>query len=385
MALLSRKQQIALKVEGTEGTAVTLGAAGAKMLCYDPSFSADIGLHERNPCRSSLTPLTKIPGRQAAGLSWRTELKGSGVVATRPAWDAALRCCGFTSAAVSTIACGTIAGGPFLPGETITGSSSGGTGRVVGQIDDGDAAISYVPTSGATVFNADDVFTGGTSAATCAASAGPAASKGYEYRPASSGVPSCSAARFKDGMKAKIHGARGNVAIDAKAGEPAFLAFNFEGVYSGVSDKALLSPTYETTSPPAFLNAQSVISGLTAVFTTANLDMQNTLAAREDANATKGIKSVIISARAPRLTLDPEMELVATEDYYGELVAATAGRWYAEIGSTAGNKIVIAVPRTQYGGVDEGDREGIATANLEINCVTNSIDLGDNEVQIAML
>jgi len=175
------------------------------------------------------------------------------------------------------------------------------------------------------------------------------------------------------------------VTVEGNAGEPVFLNFNFDGVYSAVADVSLLTVTYETTTPPVLLGAGASVSGLTMVWTQLNLDMQNVLARRTDANSTNGYLSTLITGREPKVTVDPEMVLVASEDVYGELAAGTTGRFYAEVGSTAGNKIAIGCPVIEYANVGEGEREGNSVAQLELNAVSTTVSTGDDEVQIAMI
>ena len=276
---------------------------------------------------------------------------------------------------------GTISSGPFVPGETITGSSSTATGRVVGEI--AASPVKFVVVTG--TFNTDDQLSGGVSSAGCSVSNAAIASQGFEYRPTSDAPPSATVGRYKDGTRNLIHGARGNVTIEGTAGEPVFLNFTFSGVYNDATDLSLLSPTYETTDPQPLLDVGCTVTGLTVVFAALNVDIGNTVAAREDANNAKGIKSFLITERNPRLTIDPEMVLVATEDFYGQLAAAGTGRIYAEIGATAANIITVAAPVAQYIAVGEGDRTGNAVANLEFALVSTTVSTGDDELQIAMI
>jgi len=383
MSLLQRKRQIVVAIEGNEGTAATIAATDGKMQVYDLEFSLDPNMQDRDPARSTLTPLDGIVGKQSSMVRWRTELKGSGALATRPSWDKALRCCGFTAAAVSTISVGAISGGPLQPGETITGSSSAATGRIVGEIATGVSMVHYVPTSG--TFNSDDVFTGGTSGATCASAGDPAGSKGWEYKPASSSIPSATLAAYLDGTRGVGAGGRGNVRISGNVGELVFLEFEFSAVYESYTDQSLLSITYETATPKPLLDSGHRFDGSTTPFAALNIDMANTVAERTDARASKGILSYLITERAPTLSIDPEDVLVATKDYRGRLVGANTGYFFAKIGSVAGNKIVIGAPRIQYRSVGEGERNRIATANLEFGLVAVNASSGDGEIQIAMI
>lgn len=381
--LLTRKAQIAVKVETTEGTAVTLGASSAGMLVYDPVFTPGFERFVRNPARAKLTPLGGIIGKRTATISFKTELKGSGSTSTVPAWSNAVRACGFTYTTISSM---TVSGltGSLVPGDTITGSSSGATARVVGEWDGGATSIRLVPLT-STPFESGDVITGA-AGGTCSFSAVAVAGQGFEYRPVSSNVPSVTVGLFMDGLKKTIRGARGTMTIEGTVGEPVMLNFTFSGVYDNVVDAALLTGVdYEDNDPVAFLNVDAIIGDLAACFASANIDVANSVVERECANNASGVISYFITERAPTLSLDPEMELVATHDFYGRLLAQTNARFYFELpGSTVGTKVGVAAPRGQYTNVGEGDRNGLAVADLEVALVSASVDTGDDELQIAV-
>ena len=381
--LLSRKAQVAVELESVEGTAETLVDADATMLIYDPGYTLNIGRFQRNPARATLSQLAGIVGAQGAGISRATELKGSGAVGTEPAWSDAIQISGFAKATVSTVAIGAVTNGPFEPGETITGAG-GATGRVVGEVANGDAAISYVVISA--VMGSAELITGATSGATATSTGAPAADKGFEYRPASSSISSGTVGLYEDGLRKMIHGARGNLTVEANLGEPVFLNFDMSGVYNAETDTALLSPTYESTIPKAFLNVgATVLSDAAALFTTMSIDLVNEIVARESANEAKGLLSYLITGRGPTASFNPEKKLVADHDAYGALIAGTAGRLYAELPGAAGEKITIASPRCLYSDVGRSDRSGLKVADVVLELVAATVSGGDDELQIAML
>jgi len=245
--------------------------------------------------------------------------------------------------------------------------------------------VYLVQTTPTTQFNTDDTLTGSISGSTCHVSATTQSNQGFEYRPASSGVPSATVDLYKDGKMIRIYGARGNVALSGNVGEPVFLDFTFTGVYDAETDTALLSPTYETTDPQPLLNAAAKVDGYSAVFAAMNMDMANTVAERASANASKGILSFHITERNPQITVDAEDVLVATKDFKGRLVANNTGYFVANVGSTAGNKVTIGAPTIEYDSVGDSDREGISVADLTLNAVSTTPSSGDDEVQIAMI
>jgi len=91
--MLARKLQIALKLETTEGTAVTVAAADADLYVNEVSFTPDIQTVPRNPLRATLTNLPHLIGKKGAQISFKTELTGSGTAGTAPSLGDALKAC----------------------------------------------------------------------------------------------------------------------------------------------------------------------------------------------------------------------------------------------------------------------------------------------------
>ena len=380
--LLSRQAQVAAKVEGTEGSEESLAGTDV-VLVYDVSFTPDVSTFERTPARSTLSKLPSVRGTKLGTLTFRTEIKGSGSVGTAPEWDEYLQACGFAKATVSSIAIGSITGGPFQAGELITGGTSSGTGRVVGDVATGASVVPYVVVSG--TLQSGEVLTGGTSGATATTSAGPTASQGFEFKPASSSVPSVTIALYLDGLKHTLVGARGNVTASAVVGEPGFFEFTFTGVYKSTADVAMLTATYDTTVPPVFLGVGLTFHGFTPVFTTLGFDLGNTVEPRRNANDSLGAKSAIITGRSPTATIDPELDLVAQFDFFGRLRNGDQGRFACSMGSTAGNKVTLASPKCQIDSLGSADRNGIAAGDLTLNLATSTVNTGDDELQIGVL
>lgn len=383
-ALLRRVAQVAVEEEGTEGTAEVLVAADATLSVYNPTFSIDIANFQRDPARATLSKLQGIKGIKTARIGFRVEAKGSGAVATLPSWDDAIRACGFQRSAVSRIGIGAVSGGPFQPLETITGGTSAATGRVVSEISNGAAYLYFVVLTG--TFQSGEVITGSVSAATATSSSVVGSNQGYEYTPDSSGVISATLAVYMDGVRHTIYGARGNVKFGSKVGEPQFMDFDFQGVYGGTTDTAVLSGiTYETTIPPTFLAVGLAVQGLSAVFSGLNFDIKNTLTPRTNANSTNGVLSVMITDREPSGSIDAEMPTVASHDVYGKLSSGAVGRFYYKIGDTAGNILAFGSPCLQYQGVGDGDRGGIKLSDIDFGLYDRNINVIDNELQIAMI
>jgi len=380
--MLTRKRQLAAKIEAVEGTAETLAAADAKLLVYNPKVSFDVAMSERNPARPSFSNIGKIPGKRPAGLSFRIELRGSGTAATAPEWGKLLQACGFGVNALKSMNIGAITNGPFQHGETITGGTSAAKGRVVINTANGAAAILFVTVSG--TFVSAEVITGGTSTATATTSSVPA-TVGNEFKPISDNIPSLTQGSFEDGLRKLIKGSRGKVKFGFKSGEPVFLDFEFQGVEAGVTDTAFLANVaYETTKPPAFLSALFSVDAYSAKIGEMDFDIANTLAVRDDVNDQRGILSFAITDRGVSGSFNPEMVSCATYDFHTKWFSGAEMVVDFTVGSVAGNKFRFYIPRAQYTKVEDEDRDGLQLAKSAFN-LNGSLLYGDDELSILAL
>ena len=379
--MLTRKKVVAVELEATEGTAETLVAADAQFKPFEPNYSYSAELHNRKPARPFRGQELGVAGKVLATLTWQTALKGSGALGTRPAWNDSLIACGFTASAVSAVTIGSLSSGPFEPMETVTGTSFGGTFRVVGEL--AAAGAMKVVRIGAGTLGDADILTGGVSGATGTVSGTTAvAAQGFEYTPDESSK-SATVGLYTDGKLQLMRGARGNLVLEGNAGEPLMLNFTFSGAHVDETDTSLLTPTYQATVEPIFANATlTVDDDATMIVASVSLDLQNTLAQSEDVTKARGILSYKITDWDPQMTVDPEDVLVATYDVQGRLEARSTGRYYAKVGSVAANIITVAAPSMVASESSDGDREGTATRENAYDLLLTS---GDDELQIAML
>jgi len=383
--MLIRRRQLAAKIESVEGTAETLAAADAKLLVYTPKVSFDVEMFTRDPVRASHSRIGKVPGKRPASLGFSMELRGSGTATTEPEWSKLLKSCGFALNVLRSINIGAVTGGPFQHGETITGGTSGGTGRVVIKTINGAASIYYVALSG--TLQSGEVITGGTSTATTTTSSVSSA-VGKEWKPVSyysNNVASLTMATYEDGIRKLITGARGNVKFTLKAGQPVMMEYAFQGVEGGITDTALLTGvTYETPIPPAFLSALFSIDAVSAKVGELEIDIGNKLAGRDDINSARGILSYLITDRETLGSFNPEMSLVASHDFHSKWFGGTEMILDFQVGSTTGNKFRFYAPKAQYTKVDDEDRDGLQLAKCAFD-FNGTVSPGDDELSILAL
>jgi len=381
--MLIRKRQLAAKIEAVEGTAETLLAADAGILVnFSPKASYDPQMYQRDPVRATLSKMGKLAGKRSAGIDFSIELKGSGSVIVEPEWLRLIRACGFASNALKKITIGVITTGPYLHGETITGETSGATGRVVLKTANGTSTLYFIALSG--TLETGEVITGGTSGATATASADPT-SAGFEIKPVSSSVVSLTMGLFEDGIRKVLKGCRGTVKFNFKIGEPATLDFSFKGVEAGVTDVPMFTGvSFDNTVPPVLLNAVMACDGVSLNIGEMEINVSNTLASKDKIDDAKGILSFMITGRDMQGSFNPEMVPVATHDFFSKWFSNTPMVVDLAYGETEGNKFRFYAPGIIYNKIDDGDRDGLQLAQTSFD-LTGSMEPGDDELAILLL
>jgi len=200
------------------------------------------------------------------------------------------------------------------------------------------------------------------------------------YDPASTGIPSLTIGCYEDGVIKSIKGAKGTVKVVANIDEPVRLEFEFTGVWNGITDGAMLTPVYESTVPPVFLNASFTIASYSALISSLELDIGNEVTLRQDINNATGYKSALIAGRHVTGSMNPEMTTVADMDWFGRWKAGISGALsVGNIGSTQYNRFKITAPRIMATKVSDEDKEGQAVAGHTFDA---GEDTGDDEVRI---
>ena len=108
--------------------------------------------------------------------------------------------------------------------------------------------------------------------------------------------------------------------------------------------------------------------------------MNNEIALRDDVNTSSGYKSAVITGRRPSLSIDPEMVLVATYDFFGKWRSGNEGALSLALTGAAGNICTITAPKVQYTAPKLAEKSGIRS--LGIDCQLNR-NAGDDELSLA--
>lgn len=314
-----------------------------------------------------------LTGRRLASLSFSYWLRGSNSISTGAIATQLFESAMLKPSQVKQVSTGTITGGPFQNGETITGGTSGATGRVFRNRSA--SPVLYIPITG--TFVSAETITGGTSGATATTSSTPS-DQGYVYEPTDSefeGSESKHHVSFKllqAGFFWEGRGCLSDLNFEFRNGHPARIRQTLSGAYSSHGDQALYSNvTYPEASvtPPRFSNISLTLG---AYAPRDIVDMTLTIPTdpqpREDANNTSdaGVLYADYLKTEPILSFDPAMVTAATKDYFTELKNAGTFAVTWKMTGAAGSNWDFFADEAQFLEVGSGDVRGIAHAPLRI-------------------
>lgn len=169
---------------------------------------------------------------------------------------------------------------------------------------------------------------------------------------------------WHDGLKYIMTGTAFKFASELRAGEP--VKFNLEGsgIYLEPTDVA--APTYGLTDvvPPPWLNASISLFGVGAgtLFVSAvDLDLGDTITMRQDVNQAGGYVSALKTDKEGTGSIDPELVLQATHNFWKDWTDPTSGILTTTWGTGAGKIMNINCPNVSPGDAPSlGDRDSLS-------------------------
>lgn len=186
---------------------------------------------------------------------------------------------------------------------------------------------------------------------------------------------------FQDGMFKSIYGAAGTASLVFPAGRMAYIDWTFTGIWAAPTDTALIAPTYPTDPALRFASSTITYNSVAAKVEQVTVDLGNNVVMREDASTVAGFSTGIITDRNPRINLNPESVLVATNNINGLFLAGTQAAFSLSI-PVGGGTFVVEAGNAQVMNHQEGDRNGMVTDEIELACQKNST-ANDQELTIA--
>jgi hypothetical protein len=394
---LRRESQVGIKIEASEGVAETLVANdyGGERRESDISYSNEN--YQRDNDRGTMTKRPHLSSKHGGRLTFTEEMVG-GAVGTAAPWHPTLRACGFAqSTSVVRIlideATNIARRGDLVGNNAVQGSATK-TFRVIhvdvaakkvwlhqlsgSALNDGEVITNYSRTNSFTVDGA-------------------AVAAGYAFNPQSERdsvrPPSATVELRRDGQLHKLAGSRGNCTINWTHGRPVLLQAEFSGVPVTQSNTGTPIEPGSGITPPVVGGPPVVVQQLpmellegtgnfTPIAISWEVQMNNTVAMRGTGTDLSiyesGYLPCRITDRATSITLDPE-HVKASEgfDFIGTLRNGKTFRFSSRAGlpSNINGAVVMVAPLVQLAGdYSPGDRDGITTSNVTLNCYGNNDD-----------
>jgi hypothetical protein len=207
---------------------------------------------------------------------------------------------------------------------------------------------------------------------------------GGTYKPitGSTAMTTLTAGVYEDGRLRTMSGAVATATMTMTAGEPVRIEWELSGKFEAPADTALITPTYPTVIPPRFASATFTIGGTSYKVAELVLTLNNEMVMRQDATDATGYFSSVVANRDFKITVDPEAQLFATQDWYTDWFNHTEAAINIVVGSAANNTVTINAPKASIHNVQHADRDGIMTDALEFGLNRNAA-AGDDELSIA--
>lgn len=186
-----------------------------------------------------------------------------------------------------------------------------------------------------------------------------------------SNVKTLTIGMYENGVFKSIAGACGTFRIVCPAGRLATIEWTFTGVWQGVSDVSLISPTYPADVPLRFASATCTYDSVAQKVENMTIDAGNNVVMREDPSTSQGYISAVITNRYPKITANPESTLVATDDHYGDWLSNSEAALAVTLNGPSSSSLAISAPKAQIINAQEGDRNGIQIDDIEWACNKN--------------
>lgn len=376
---LTRREVILLGIENNAGYDPGLGASDA-ILVSNPSWANEgLRMHERNPVSSTLGKEKSIYGGSLKAVSFEIPLKGSGTIDAPPEVGKVLRLAGLaetinaaTSVVYQPASSGHETGAIYyyedgrlrkLLGCRVNALSCTMEGTamlsvtIVGhkwETGTAQAGAATTITLDANASAVDDTYNGqtieiirGTGAGQSAVISDYVGSTQTATVPAWTTVPD-------------------NTSVYKISGGPI--------------DAAVLTPTYDATVEPPFIQASFTVGGYAAIISSLSWDLGIEFATPPNVNDPEGFGEVRIIGRDVNGSFNPEATLVATNDFEADFEAGTEMALdTGVIGSTEGNRFQIQMPAIAYRDTTQGDRDGVRIYEIPFGAAESS---GDDEITI---
>jgi len=303
-------------------------------------------------------------------------------------YQAAINCCGAHVKGMSRIAIVSVASGPLVHNEVITGNASSATGRVIVPCANGDSYCYFEPLTG--IFTTADVSLTGSIAGIATISSVAPAVHAYHVIPRSNCMSIGTGEYQEDGFAWSGRDMMGNLSLAIEASKRGFFDFNMQGARESIGTKPLTSGiTRSTEDPPISQNSALKFDAFSPVFSKIGCDLGMNVALRMNGNVTDdtGIEGArIAGTRAGKFTCTCELVLQADYDFYTKLDAGTKIAVEGKLGSAETKQFWYFFPYVELDELPLTDIDKLR--NIDITGTLTGVEsdaTGDDEWEFAFI
>ena len=169
----------------------------------------------------------------------------------------------------------------------------------------------------------------------------------------------------------KVTGAAGTFTAVLVSGKRILFNWDFLGVWGGETVGTMPSPTYPTSTVYQWTKGTCTWNSVAWQALTATVNANNVLAPISDPSGDKGFKYVQVSDRYCKINIDPLKQLSTTLDVHTAWTDGTEYPLALYAGGVGNSLFKIDAPKAQVMGATQGERDEIATNELELACNKN--------------
>lgn len=391
---LNRRKVLLGAIQADVSPIILDASDGGLLIKEAASTALELVTNDRSDvARDTLSSVSDVIGSKAMSITAEGELIPSGDILVPPSVDAILRVSGMERNLVESIAIGAISDGPFIEGETVTGDTSGATGRVLRDTATGETRLLIKTITG--TFEDADVISGGTSLAEATASAAPIAA-GFEYKPISTGMEWGTFSLWEDDYQKTIHSAMATISFNFEAS----LVGSFSATIKGPvtfdedvdqwGDGTMAKPTFSDELPPVLNDASLKVSDADGSNVVTSLigqkvtfDVANEVVLRRNMNAASGLAGAHISKRNPVATLGVEYLSDAQYPVFQRLFNNEDSKISFRLGDGTIGETIEAHGKINFTDIGTAEENGLATNEISCKMVDNGT--GDTEYSLLFI
>lgn len=205
------------------------------------------------------------------------------------------------------------------------------------------------------------------------------------YDPVSKNQGSMAFYYYLDGILHKMLGARGDLELTCEANNMQRIKFTFTGLYGGIADASMPTPSYSAFNTPIPLNSTNTVGGIHGCNMSGNdtgvqlkkftFGLGNTVKHRQ----LVGSEAVVISDRMAKGSVSLEMTPMALLDWFDRIQESTTGVIFLQNGTEAGYRTNIILPKAQLMKPKYSNDDNVAMLDMDFKAIWTS---GNDEVRL---